>query len=252
MASARNQAGVASSREDDRAPVYYAIGDIHGRRDCLDALLARIVRHGARADERDVRARVIVTLGDYVDRGPDSRGVIERLMRGVEGFSLVTLKGNHEAIFLTVLADPAPDLWAWWRRNGGHSTLSSYGRLPEGPPTRAWLEDHVPEAHRRWLEALPVVHAPDGLVFVHAGIRPGVPLDAQSEEDMLWIRQEFLDSRVDFGGRIVHGHTPNETPEILANRINLDTLAYASGILTCAVIDGTDPRGTPEILQTSL
>lgn len=225
---------------------YYAVGDIHGRADLLDMLLLRIEAHAAGTPG----PRALVLLGDYVDRGRESRAVLERLRIGLDGFTTIALKGNHEEMFLDMLASPDEARWRLWAHNGGRATLASYGPLPEtGPPDERWLRTHVPRHHLRFLEALELYHAAEGLLFVHAGILPGRPLAAQKARDLLWIRDAFLRDRRDHGFRVVHGHSPVDAPEILPNRINVDTLAYASGRLTCAVIDAADPGGDPVILE---
>ncbi|NWG45937.1 MAG: serine/threonine protein phosphatase [Alphaproteobacteria bacterium] len=229
----------------------YAIGDVHGRLDCLEALIGRIL------DDAAVHATtarpLLVTLGDYVDRGPDSAGVIDRLMAGIEGFDLVCLKGNHEAMFLEAMSGEAPLAWATWLRNGGAATLCSYGApMSWTAPGPDWFRSHVPHTHQKWLRERPLHHRVGELLFVHAGVRPGVPLEAQSEEDLLWIRKTFYQNPDTLGLRVVHGHTPNEIPEIHPYRINLDTLAYATGVLSCAVLDPARPFDTPRLLQTAL
>jgi serine/threonine protein phosphatase 1 len=226
----------------------YVIGDIHGRSDLLDRMVVEITRD---LEAYPVGAALTATLGDYVDRGPDSFGVIERLMRNPFPTPLVTLKGNHESLFEAFLKDAS--CAGQWLRLGGLETLRSY----EIPITSLSTDDNYQRAAEDLRIALPPAHCkflrslwtslPIGKYFMcHAGVRPGIPLDRQSEEDMLWIREEFLSSRADFGKIVVHGHTPTESPEVLPNRINIDTGAFMTGRLTCAVLD----KGRPRFLST--
>lgn len=216
----------------------YAVGDIHGRLDLLERAIAAIGRdvatHGSDA--------VTVTLGDYIDRGPDSAGVLERLAGNPFPTPYVALKGNHEAMLEDFLDDPA--VGAHWRRQGGEKTLQSYrvtarallvGRANENAALR--LRQALPDKHVSFLQSLQLTYSFGRYFLCHAGVRPGVPLDRQTEHDLLWIRSEFLRSEADFGKIVVHGHTPVAAPEVLPNRINLDTGAFASGRLTCAVMD---------------
>lgn len=224
--------------------VVYAIGDVHGNSDLLVALHESIVEDAAR---RSATRRVIVHLGDYVDRGPDSRGVIDRLLSPPAGFESIALRGNHEQLLLDFLDDPStgPD----WMMNGGAATLASYGiAMMDGCYFRAdrWdalstaLRDALPSSHRRFLDGLPLTHREGDYLFVHAGIRPGVPLTAQDSEDLIWIRGEFLFSAEDHGAIVVHGHTISEQVQIRSNRIGIDTGAFHTGCLTALVLDGTD------------
>jgi serine/threonine protein phosphatase 1 len=217
----------------------YVIGDIHGRSDLLDRLTAEIVRD---LDVHPVASALTVTLGDYVDRGADSRGVLDRLIRNPFPTALVSLKGNHESLMAAFLDDPT--VAGHWRRLGGLETLHSYGvpvaALMMGrdyPQAAAGLRAAVPPSHLAFLGSLRTSMTVGKYFLCHAGVRPGVPLDRQAEEDLLWIRDEFLSSRADFGKIVVHGHTPAESPEVLPNRINVDTGAYMTGRLTCAVLE---------------
>lgn len=220
----------------------YAIGDIHGRADLLDALLGLIVEDAARFE---AARRMLVFLGDYVDRGPDSAGVIGRLCgEAPGGFEAVCLKGNHEALMLDFLSRPeALELWLY---NGGAETLASYGvshgellNRTDGPARcRDALAEAMPDRHRAFLSALELSAILGGYFFVHAGVRPGVALERQSEHDMMWIRHEFLNSEEDFGKVVVHGHTPAAAPEARANRIGIDTGAWQSGVLTALRLYG--------------
>jgi serine/threonine protein phosphatase 1 len=224
----------------------YAIGDIHGRLDLLTALHARIRDDGAgRADG----ANVVVYLGDYVDRGPQSREVIDCLLSDpLPGFTSVHLLGNHDEAMLRFLDDVA--VGPSWASYGGDSTLLSYGvrTTPDLLGMRRYEEMHrqfaakIPRSHIAFLRGLRVSYQAGDYFFAHAGVRPGVKLEAQAREDLLWIRGAFLDSDADFGRVVVHGHTPAGMPQIRHNRIGIDTGAFASGVLTCLVLEGTTRR----------
>lgn len=220
--------------------VLYAIGDIHGRSDLLDRLHEAIVRD---AVHHRTKRRAIVYLGDYIDRGFDSAGVVARLAgRGPPGFERHFLLGNHDTFLLDFLGGDSAvaETWMW---NGGVAALESYGLSPKAetyardwPVTlRADLARAIPPEHLAFFRALRLVHREGGILFVHAGLRPGVPVERQTREDMLWIRDEFLESEFDFGCLVVHGHTPMPEPVIRANRIGVDTGAWRSGQLTAAV-----------------
>ncbi|MEQ7872945.1 metallophosphoesterase family protein [Sphingomonas sp. ASV193] len=225
----------------------YAIGDIHGRSDLLDQLLSRI-----RDDLREAppRRHALVFLGDYVDRGPDSAGVIERLValsRDHKG-QAVFLMGNHEEVVQRILAGE-PRLFEDWMRFGGRECLASYGIAPEslsgmGRETRAALiREAIPEGHRRFLDELIDTVRIGDYLFVHAGIRPGIDLGDQVQSDLRWIRAPFLDDQdTDHGAVVVHGHTVTEAVEWRGNRIGIDTGAYASGRLTALVLEGRERR----------
>lgn len=222
----------------------YVIGDIHGRADLLDRMIEHI---SADLAAHPVAESLVVTVGDYVDRGSDSSGVIERLRRNPFPTEYVPLKGNHEVLFHEFLLAPATG--AHWRRLGGLETLRSYGvpvdDMAAGQnylaAARA-LVRAVPEEHFAFLASLETSLTVGGHFICHAGVRPGVPLARQAEEDLLWIREPFLASQADFGKIIVHGHTPAQEPELLANRINVDTGAFMTGRLTCAAIDARGVR----------
>jgi len=222
----------------------YAVGDIHGCSALLDLLHEAIVRDaGSWLGEKQ-----IVYLGDFVDRGPDSKGVIERLMHGVpEGFRAHHVKGNHDQAALDFLEDP--ETYRVWRSFGGADTLLSYGVRPplfesveQMVEARDAFETRLPKEHLAFLRELPLMVTIGDYLFVHAGVRPGVPLDKQVEEDLLWIREEFLFSSVTHGKVVVHGHTPLPAPVRASNRISVDTGAYATGILTAAVLEGSTCR----------
>ncbi|MGA0562273.1 metallophosphoesterase family protein [Ancylobacter sp. VNQ12] len=220
----------------------YAVGDIHGRHDLLRRLLERIDEDRAQHGHGQ-----LVFLGDYVDRGTDSRQVIETLVTGQAEQAWVCLKGNHEAMMLDVLDGQRP--WDVWLANGGVETLFSYGISSREYVVARRFDDlreatlaAVPPHHLAFLRALPVSHRVGDYFFCHAGIRPGVPLDRQDPEDLLWIRDVFIDSELLHGGRVVHGHTPAMEPEIRPNRINVDTGAYLTNRLSCAVIEADQVR----------
>jgi serine/threonine protein phosphatase 1 len=214
----------------------YAVGDIHGRADLLADLLRRIEDDAA---ARAAAQKTLVFVGDYVDRGPDSRGVVDILLTGLpEGFQVHFLKGNHEALLLDFLADPRR--LDHWLMNGGGATMTSYGvdiaQLENmGAAPEAWrdaLASLLPDDHLRFFERLTLQVSVGDYLFVHAGVRPGVPLDAQSDTDLMWIRGEFLEHTEPFGKVVVHGHTPVREPEVRPNRIAIDTGAVFSGRLT--------------------
>ncbi|GLS20721.1 metallophosphoesterase [Labrys miyagiensis] len=221
-----------------------AIGDIHGRLDLLEPLLDRIERRAALLPGA---RHVVVSLGDLIDRGPDSAGVIERLMAGVKGSELIVLKGNHEDALLGFLDDkPIGD--AWRSFFGAEAFLQSYGiagrqnfRVEKAAgKLREDIFAAMPQAHIDFLRSLRTSFSIGDYFFVHAGVRPGVPLAEQEERDLVWIRDEFLHSKQRFEKKIVHGHTPVRRPDFNRNRINLDTKAYASGTLTAALFEGAE------------
>lgn len=224
----------------------YAIGDIHGRLDLLVALETMIVADLNR--QRPARA-VVVYLGDYVDRGPDSRGVVDHLLdRPLPVDERVHLLGNHEDAMRRFL----DDIWIGdsWMGFGGRETLASYSVTPDPRLSRdAWLREAqmqlaraLPERHLAFLEGLRLWHAEGGYLFVHAGIRPHVPLERQQPDDLIWIRNEFLDSDADHGWVVVHGHSIRKEPEIRQNRIGIDTGACFTGRLTALVLEGSERR----------
>jgi serine/threonine protein phosphatase 1 len=217
----------------------YAISDIHGRLDLLDELLLQT--------EADITLRpdtrpVFVFLGDYIDRGPSSRETIDRLIQHGERHECVFLKGNHELIAIKCLSDP--NRFDQWMRLGGYETLVSYGVAPENAVTgssiaqlQAGFHNALPQNHFRFFRDLRTSFACGDFFFVHAGVRPNVKLSEQKDQDLLWIRDEFLNSNEDFGKIVVHGHTPAHDIEVEPNRINIDTGAFATGRLSCLVIE---------------
>jgi serine/threonine protein phosphatase 1 len=215
--------------------VTYAVGDVHGRADLVDAMLAAIDEDAA---GRDVRT---IFIGDYVDRGPDSRIVIERLLAPPPALQVTCLLGNHERLMLDALDGGFRQVLAW-HSNGGLATIRSYGGFDIDS-----LRLMMPREHEEWIRALPLYVDDGERLFVHAGIRPGVPIEEQDEDEMLWIRARFLDSDVDHGRLVVHGHTIVDRPEVRTNRVGIDTGAYDSGVLTCAAFDGRSR--VPRIIQ---
>ncbi len=231
----------------------YVVGDIHGRADLLATLHQAIERH-ARGAAPGTR-KFLIYLGDYIDRGPGSRQVIDLLVkRPLAGFEPAYLKGNHEDVMLTFLEEE--NLGHDWLSFGGDSTVMSYGLRPPLSYTskadvkalQRGLRTILPHSHRQFLTRLQLYTVVGSYLFVHAGIRPGVRLDQQSPRDLMWIREPFLRSRKDHGYVVVHGHTITDTPEIRSNRIGIDTGAYGSNVLTCMVLEGD----RQEFLSTAL
>ena len=249
MVSSRSATTPGSAAGAPRVPEetrVYAVGDIHGCTDLLRALHDAILEDAAGAAPA---RRVAVYLGDYVDRGPDPRGVVDLLIEEpLPGFDLVHLIGNHEDFLLRFLRDRT--VAPVWMMNGGGATCRSYGVDPDAPPgygdgverLQRELRERMPETHLRFFAALRPSHLEGDYLFVHAGVRPGVPLDAQDEADLLWIREPFLSSAENFGRVIVHGHTPGHAPVVRANRIGVDTGACYGGPLTALVLEGGERR----------
>jgi len=216
----------------------YAIGDVHGRIDLLDALFRRI---DADLEGYPVKQAIQVFLGDYVDRGPNSREVIDALIARKREHQMIYLKGNHESFLAQFLTDPS--VLPEWKQGGGIPTLLSYGVKPSKRDEPQELQDvatafrqALPASHRQFLQSLALSFTCGDYFFVHAGVRPGTPLSLQHERDLLWIREDFLLHEEGFDKMIVHGHTPGREPDIRSNRINIDTGAYATGRLTCLVL----------------
>ena len=225
----------------------YAIGDVHG----CDVLLADAhEKIAADLIDRPVADYRIVHIGDYADRGPDSAAVVARLARmSTTDRHVVCLKGNHDAMFADFLADPAKQ-GPIWLANGGEATLASYGvdtgrslwgAINYGDVSLR-LAAVLPAAQRTFIETLPLTARFGDYLFVHAGIRPGVPLDEQDPRDLMWIREDFLWDGSDHGVVVIHGHTPANPPEVMPNRINVDTGAVYGGPLTCLALEGTEYR----------
>ncbi|WP_354098643.1 metallophosphoesterase family protein [Bradyrhizobium sp. S3.2.12] len=231
---------LSKSRNKTRKPILpegiriYAISDIHGCADLLQQMFTVIDRDLTTIGSR--RA-IHVFLGDYIDRGPDSNRTIELLIERSMKHESVFLKGNHETFLLDVLN--APSQLQNWKRYGGLQTLTSYGLSPSLNPDPAEQDELIQQLSRAipvrqlyFLRSLRARFVCGDFFFVHAGVKPGVALARQQEHDMLWIREEFLESNQNFGKYIVHGHTPVQQPDIRPNRINIDTGAYATGNLT--------------------
>lgn len=240
----------ASTSKEAKIPAgsrVYAVGDIHGRCDLLAELQGLITAdRGSSSGQRCV----LVYLGDYVDRGLESRDVIDRLLDApLPGMETVHLQGNHERTMLDFLTDLS--VGPAWFTFGGVETLLSYGisldrslasdyeRLAKA---QGRLSERLPQRHRAFLERLALQHAEGDYLFVHAGIRPGVPLARQRSDDLLWIREPFLSSGANHGKVVVHGHSISPQPEVFANRIGIDTGAFMTGRLTCLVLEGTEHR----------
>jgi serine/threonine protein phosphatase 1 len=224
----------------------YAVGDIHGRADLLERLNQIIVLDSEAAP---FKKNLLVYLGDYLDRGPFVRETLDLLISGLpSGFKTEYLHGNHEEFFLRFLEDPS--ILEMWVALGGQSTLMSYGVQVPGMgfsterarKVREELLQAMPREHLEFLTNLKPFFVLGDFVFVHAGIRPGVPLDKQKPEDLFWIRDDFLNSPADHGYLVIHGHTIDEQVQKLFNRIGVDTGAYATGILSCAVLEGNRIR----------
>jgi len=214
----------------------YAVGDIHG---CVDLLADIVARIDDDLRRRPVRHSAEVYLGDYIDRGSDSCGVIDLLATRMIRNRAICLRGNHEAMLEAFLQDPAalPD----WLPLGARQTLASYGIAVTGHSTAAALHlelrDRFPPTHALFLQCLRNSYCCGDFFFVHAGVRPNVLIELQNPHDMMWIRNEFLDATHDHGKYIVHGHSPVPYPDIRSNRVNIDTGAWRSGVLTCIAIE---------------
>jgi serine/threonine protein phosphatase 1 len=221
----------------------YAVGDIHGCADLANEMQQRILADIAR---RPVVSVNIVWLGDYIDRGPASREVIDLLIDFAQWpYRSTFLMGNHEDAMLRFLADPVEG--PQWCGFGGLDTLASYGIKSDGSDqgltygaARSALIAALPREHQDFFLSLAFSETIGDFFFCHAGVRPGIRLSEQDPRDLIWIRQEFLDWPHDFGKMIVHGHTPKREPELMRNRVNVDTGAFATGRLTCAVIEGSE------------
>jgi serine/threonine protein phosphatase 1 len=221
----------------------YAVGDIHGRADLLKTIIAKIDSDDAGRAPLDV---TLIFLGDLIDRGPDSRAVVEQVKWLMEASPKVRcLIGNHEDLLLRchdgdTRAVPVFD------RAGGRETLLSYGvsdqDYDDADPEEmaALIKDHVPAEHIAFLRGLSDYVEMGDYLFVHAGIKPGVPLDKQLPDDLRWIREKFTGSNVDHGVKVIHGHTITETIDLQSNRIGIDTGAYATGKLTAIGLEGED------------
>ena len=226
----------------------YAIGDIHGCAAQLANLHAKI---GDDLAHRPIASALLLHIGDYVDRGVDTKGVIDRLVNGspIPGTQMVNLMGNHENTMIEALNGEraaATD----WLFTGGRPSLASYGVDPDSP--RDTWRQHVPDSHMKFLRELKLMHREGEYVFVHGGVRPGVPLENQARDDVLRMRQPFLYSEMNFGAVVVHGHSPVKAPVIRHNRIAIDTGAVFGGEMTCLMLEGdrlgfltAEPVGEP-------
>jgi serine/threonine protein phosphatase 1 len=209
----------------------YAIGDVHG---CLDKLQQL---HAAIADDiaRRPASAVLVHLGDYIDFGPDSAGVIQLLAAGpIAGAQAVNLRGDHEHTALAALSGDGAAATDWLY-NGGGAALQSWGISPDRP--RDEWRAAIPPAHIEFLNSLRLSHREGDYLFAHAGINPRMAIDRQDEDDLLTIRQSFLANEQHFGVVVVHGHSTHPTPVLRPNRIGIDTGAGHGGPLTCAVLE---------------
>ena len=226
----------------------YAIGDVHGCDDLLAAVHEKVF---ADLVARPVGDHRIIHLGDYIDRGPKSAAVVERLVElAARDERVLCLRGNHEAMFLDFLEDPFEGAQAFLGNNGT-ATLASYG-VPVDDGGLSSMRDvigllyatleHLPVEHRKFIARLPFSLRFGDFFFCHAGIKPGTPLDAQASFDLTWIREPFLSSSADFGAVVIHGHTPAKAPEVRPNRINIDTGAVLGGKLTCLVLESREHR----------
>jgi serine/threonine protein phosphatase 1 len=226
--------------------VVYAVGDIHGRLDLLRLLWREVIDDAQKSAERPL----FVFLGDYVDRGPASRGVVDLIlwMREDPRLEVVALKGNHEETLLRFIEDPV--YGAVWVDHGGDATLASYGVSPpkDDHDIDGWMTARdafvaaLPAKHIAFYRGLELMRIVGDYAFVHAGVRPGVPVERQTERDLLWIRQDFLQAQGPFGKVIVHGHTVSKDVQITPYRIGVDTGAYATGLLTAIRLEGQDQR----------
>lgn len=226
----------------------YAIGDIHGCDVQLGDLHEIIAEDLAR---RPVEAPLLLHIGDYVDRGADTAGVLQRLLTGtpIPGLPVVNLVGNHDETMLHALSGDRAAATDWLFA-GGAPALQSYGIDPDSP-RESWPEQ-VPPEHLDFLRGLTLTHRDGGYFFTHGGVRPGVPLEQQARADLLRMRQPFLYSEMSFGAVVVHGHTPVRDPVVRHNRIAIDTGAVFGGKMTCLVLEGetlgfltADPVGEP-------
>ena len=244
--------GAPPAARSTEGALIYAVGDVHGRYDLMKAALAGIARDSA-AQARG-RLPVLIFLGDYIDRGPDSAKVLQALiwLQRSGQFALRLLKGNHEQGLLGFLEDP--EHGGAWLAYGGAETLAAYGVTPptaEGGAealvrSRDALLDQMPASHLQLLGELELMAVVGDYAFVHAGVRPDRPLQSQTEAELLWIRSGFVDAPGPFERVIVHGHTwLDERPQVTPHRIGLDTGAYATGVLTVARLD----EATMELFQ---
>jgi serine/threonine protein phosphatase 1 len=238
--------------------VIYAIGDIHGRADLLDQIHGLIDEDAATCD---TTRKVEIYLGDYIDRGPEPATVVSRLIQRAGRTNAVFLRGNHEQFLLDFL--DGVDCWAGWRAVGCVTSCLSYGIKPDllsfnapAEAVRETLGQNLPQNHLQFYADTGSYCHIGPYLFVHAGIRPGIPLEAQVPADLLNIRGSFLDFEGDFGWIVIHGHTAVDTPDLRKHRINIDTGAFATNRLTCLRVDGngvgflTTNRGRSEPIKS--
>ncbi len=234
------------SRRIDASPLLpeglriYAVGDVHGRADLLKQLFSRV---DADLKEHPIAETLHIFLGDYIDRGQNSAAVLDLLIERAKTHRMSCLKGNHEVLLSEFLENPG--VLKHWAHYGALPTLTSYGLTPAinaNPKEQAELSASLciamPKSHSQFLAGLKLCFTCGDFFFVHAGVRPGTPLSRQCEEDLLWIRDDFLLHEEPFEKIIVHGHTPVREPDVRNNRINIDTGAYATGRLTCLRLEG--------------
>lgn len=231
----------ASAPSIEEGKRIYAIGDIHGRFDLLEALLGTIKED---IDREPLSGQVhLVFVGDLIDRGPDSKAVVSKVRELCQTTPCTALMGNHEEILVSILEGNI-DALGFFLRLGGYETLLSYGvdrsLLDNGSDNEilAAMRERIPDDHQAFLRGMPSAYGSGDYLFVHAGIRPGVPLDAQSENDLHWIRQDFLKSKANHGKIIIHGHTISPEIDERANRIGIDTGAYSTGHLSAIALEG--------------
>jgi serine/threonine protein phosphatase 1 len=246
------QSPMSNAQPDNR--LVYAIGDIHGRLDLLDPLIRSIANDVLLL--RPHQRPILVFLGDYVDRGLESRGVIDRIiwLCGLPAFEVHAVKGNHEDAMLAFLRDARSG--RKWMEFGGAQTLASYGVIPPRPSdgdaewerVREEFSQYIPPSHIAFLTNLKLKVSVGDYMFVHAGLRPGIDIEDQDEHDLMWIRDEFTNADNSFGKVIVHGHTANARPFIGTNRIGVDTGAYFTGVLSAVRLVGD----TRAVLQSKL
>lgn len=234
MIIARSSTDYLSSKGGDYR--IYAVGDIHGRSDCIKRIHENIERESD--FEREEVA--IIYLGDYIDRGPDSKGVIDELLRLRGKVRQVFLLGNHEHAMNMFMAGLLP--YSVWRQWGGESTLTSYGAdsvVLKGDENhvRTWLRKNLPYSHLQFMADLKAYHKERGHIFVHAGLRPEIALESQQVEDLVMIRGEFIENPLSVEEVVVYGHTIYEEPNIVDRKIGIDTGAYRTGKLTALAID---------------
>lgn len=232
-----NVAGRISYPAGPKGEVFYAIGDIHGRLDCL---LEAQMRIDADRQALELPRHKEIYLGDIIDRGPHSAGVVENIRRRSQTHNAMLIRGNHEWMFEAYMDGNLP--FERWKSFGGAETLLTYGieekiLLEGGERLLAQAQARVPTDHLDFLRRSVNFARCGDYCFIHAGLRPNIPLELQSVDDLLWIREGFLDHNEDFGFIVVHGHTPNLEPQLCRNRINIDTGAYITNRLTVIRLD---------------